>query len=93
MANTTSYYYWVDVYSPILGGWAINSFLALRDADNENQLRPGVTGPGTPDTGQYQRIRGPILRTTDMTDAVFDALIQPYKDSIPPTPFDDDSSD
>ena len=92
MANTTSYYYWIDVYTPNMGGWTIDSFLAHREVPNESALRVGVT-PNTPDTGQYQRVRGPVIRTPGMTDAAFDALIQPYKDSIPPTPFDDGSSE
>ena len=93
MPNTTSYYYWVDVYSPIPAApyWKYVSFLAHREYPNESLLHDGWTGPGTPDTGQYQRIRGPVIRTPGMTDATFDALIQPYKDSIQPTPFDDSS--
>jgi hypothetical protein len=91
MANTTSYYYWVDNYTPVPGGWQIDSYLAHREYPNESLLTAGVL-PDTPDTGQYQRLRGPVIRSVGMTDAAFDALIQPYKDSIPPTPFNGSSS-
>ena len=91
MAATTSYYYWVDIYSPLLGGWQIDSFLAHREYPNDSLLTPGVT-PNTPDSGKYQRVRGPVVRTPGMSDVDFDALIAPYRDSIPPTPFDGSSS-
>ena len=86
MANTTSYYYWVDIYTPIAGpAWQIDSFEAHREIPNESPLTIGVTAD-TPTTGQYQRVRGPVVRPVGMTDAAFAALMAPYQASIPPTP-------
>lgn len=87
MAQTTSYYYWVDVYTPNIGGWTISSFVSHREYPNESLLSPGVT-PNTPTSGQYQRVRGPVIRTPGMTDTDFETMLAPYRDSIPPTPFD-----
>ena len=93
MADTTSYYYWVDVYTPVSGGvsWDIDSYLAHREYPTENLLTVGVTAD-EPTEGQYRRIRGPVIRTSGMSDPEFLALVQTYKDNIPPTPFNGSSS-
>ena len=91
MANTQSYYYWVDVYTPDGGSWEIDSFLSHREFPTETLLTLGVEADA-PTSGQYQRVRGPVIRTAGMSDSEFDALMQTYKDNIPPTPFDGSSS-
>lgn len=88
---STSYYYWIDVYTPSGASWVISSYIAHREYPTEAMLVPGVTAD-EPSTGQYRRIRGPVVRTANMTDPAFMALMQPYRDNIPPTPFDDGSS-
>ena len=93
MADTTSYYYWVDVYTPVSGGasWSIDSYVAHYEYPSESLPVVGVTA-NKPTTGQYRRIRGPVARTPGMSDPAFSALLQSYKDNIPPTPFSGSSS-
>lgn len=93
MADTTSYYYWVDEYTPISGGvsWKVNSYVAHYEFPTQDLPVVGVAA-NEPTTGQYRRIRGPVIRTPGMSDPDFMALLQPYRDNIPPTPFDTSSS-
>ena len=93
MAGTTSYYYWIDVYTPVSGGvsWKVNSYVAHYEYPSENLPSLGVAS-NEPTDGQYRRIRGPVIRTPGMTDPEFQSLMQAYQDNIPPTPFDGSSS-
>jgi len=83
MATTTTYAYWVGIYSPEGGGiWEIDSYVCCREYPLESLLYPGWY-EDDPLSGQFTLICGPVIRTAGMLDADFDVLMQPCKDAAP----------
>ena len=85
MPHTTTYAYWVDIYSQDGVFWEIDSYICLREYPLESLLIPGWY-QDDPLSGQWTLICGPVIRPVGMLDADFDVLMQPCRDATPDYP-------
>jgi len=83
--TTTTYVYWVAIYSAEGAFWEVDSYLCCREYPSESLLYPGWY-EDEPLEGQWTWICGPVVRPAGMLDSDFDVLTQPCKDATPDYP-------